>query len=199
MVYAEALLKSKPGATIVIDVKSSRRLAQVIEQRGGKALLWKSGHSLMKEKLRESHAPLGGELSGHIFFKDRWYGFDDGLYAAARLLEILSECNMSASDYFGKFPEDCATPEILVPIAEGMGEDIIKKLQSHAAQFAGKALLIDGLRVDYSDGWGLVRSSNTMPCLTLRFEAETPSALLAIQNEFKSRLLAVCPTLTLPF
>ncbi len=199
MVFAEALLKCEPGVRIVIDVKSSRYLAQMITECGGEAIFWKSGHSLMKEKMRESRAALGGELSGHIFFKDRWYGFDDGLYAAARLLEILSKESLDASGYLNKFLNGVSTPEILVPVEEGEGEKIVHRLRSQAKLFEGDVLLIDGVRVDYAQGWGLVRSSNTMPCLTLRFEADSESALRIIQTKFKERLRAVCPALELPF
>lgn len=199
MVYAEALLKRDPGATIIIDVKSSRRLAQKITELGGNAVFWKSGHSLMKEKMRETHAALGGELSGHVFFKDGWYGFDDGLYAAARLLEILSAQASTPSEYLSKFVDGYSTPEILVTVAEGEAHRIINLLESQLTQFEGDVLLIDGVRVDYAQGWGLVRASNTMPCLTLRFEAESEAALLTIQAKFKTCLHTVCPTLNLPF
>ncbi len=199
MVFAEALLKREYGARIVIDVKSSRYLAQMITESGGEAIFWKSGHSLMKEKMRETRAALGGELSGHIFFKDRWYGFDDGLYAAARLLEILSKESSDASAYLNRFLNGVSTPEILVPVEEGKGEKIVDRLRSQAKLFEGDVLLIDGVRVDYAQGWGLVRSSNTMPCLTLRFEADSESALRIIQTKFKERLRAVCPALELPF
>ena len=199
MVYAKELLSRQPGATILIDVKSSRRIIDYVEQLGGQVVMWKSGHSLMKEKMREMNIPFGGELSGHMFFKDRWYGFDDGLYAASRLLEILSAVDDTAHEFFSAFPEGYFTPEILVPVLEGQAKGIIERMQSNASEFEGEALLIDGLRVDYPDGWGLVRASNTMPYLTMRFEAESPSALLAIQQKFKARLVAVCPTLDLPF
>ena len=199
MAFAIDVLRRSPGATIVLDVKTSRLLIELIEQQGGEALIWKSGHSLMKQKMSESHALLGGELSGHVFFKDRWYGFDDGLYAAARLLEILSCSEKNASALFAEFPEDCATPELLVFLPEGENAKIVAKVQTMVGQFSGQPLLIDGLRVNYPDGWGLVRASNTMPCLTFRFEAESMTALSRIQQEFKTCLQTISPTLELPF
>ena len=199
MAFVEDVLSRAPGATVVLDVKSSRLLVEQIQKQGGQPLIWKSGHSLMKAKMRETQALLGGELSGHVFFKDRWYGFDDGLYAAARLLEILSRSSKSSYTYFAGFPEDITTPEILIPLQEGEGKKLVQRIQSQAGQFSGKALLIDGLRVDYADGWGLVRASNTMPYLTLRFEAESVDSMARIQQEFKMCLQQVCPDLTVPF
>ena len=199
MAYVSDVLPKINRGTVIVDVKTSRRVVQLVEDLDGNAIIWKSGHSLMKEKMRETQAVFAGELSGHVFFNDRWYGFDDGVYAAARLLEILANENQSSSDYFKQFPEGIATPEILVMVAEGQAAKIVAALQGKAQQFSGKPLLLDGLRVDYAEGWGLVRASNTMPCLTLRFEADCTQTLHNIQNEFKQHLLSVDAALDLPF
>jgi phosphomannomutase/phosphoglucomutase len=170
-----------------------------VEQHGGKPLMWKTGHSLVKAKMRETGAPLGGEMSGHIFFKDRWYGFDDGLYAGARLLELASRLE-DPSATLNALPQSTSTPELHLQMAEGENMALIAKLQKEA-HFPGaqQIITIDGLRVEYADGFGLARSSNTTPVVVMRFEAESQESLQRIQQEFKRVLLAAKPDAALPF
>ena len=197
MLFSEDILSRNPGAEIIFDVKCSRLLANVIREAGGKATMWRTGHSLIKQKIKESGALLGGEMSGHIFFKERWYGFDDALYSAARLLEILSNTEQTSDEIFAKYPEDVSTPELNITVTDENKFDIVKALQ--AKTFAGgEANHIDGVRVDYPDGWGLVRASNTTPVLVLRFEAETSEALERIRNDFEQKLHEVDNTLVIP-
>jgi len=197
MLFSEEILKRNPGAEIIFDVKCSRLLAKVIEEAGGKATMWRTGHSLIKQKIKESGALLGGEMSGHIFFKERWYGFDDALYSAARLLEILTNTEETAEEIFAKYPEDVSTPELNITVTDENKFDIVTALQ--AKTFAGgNANHIDGVRVDYPDGWGLIRASNTTPVLVLRFEAETESALQRIRDEFEQKLHEVDNSLIIP-
>jgi phosphomannomutase/phosphoglucomutase len=185
MLYARAILANQPGAQIVFDVKCSARLAEVIEQAGGEACMWKTGHSLIKEKLRETAAPLAGEMSGHLFFNDRWYGFDDAIYAAARLLELLSAESRSASAIFAELPEPVTTPEIRLDLNEGEPARLMQALMQQANDFSeARVTTIDGLRVDFANGWGLVRASNTQPCLVMRFEGTDQAQLNAIQQRF---------------
>jgi phosphomannomutase/phosphoglucomutase len=197
MLFAEDVLSRNPGAEILFDVKCSRLLPQVIEQAGGKATMWKTGHSLIKRQMKACGALLAGEMSGHIFFKERWYGFDDGLYSAARLLEILSGRYEDADAIFSAYPEDISTPEINIEVREDNKFALVEALQQ--AAFPGGAVShIDGVRVDYADGWGLMRASNTTPVLVLRFEAENDAALSRIKHEFQSRLSAIDPGLLIP-
>lgn len=197
MLFSEDILSRNPGAEIIFDVKCSRLLANVIREAGGKATMWRTGHSLIKQKIKESGALLGGEMSGHIFFKERWYGFDDALYSAARLLEILSNTEQTSDEIFAKYPEDVSTPELNITVTDENKFDIVAALQ--AKTFAGgEANHIDGVRVDYPDGWGLVRASNTTPVLVLRFEAETSEALERIRNDFEQKLHEVDNTLVIP-
>ncbi|WP_417533748.1 phosphomannomutase/phosphoglucomutase [Marinobacterium stanieri] len=197
MLFAEDVLSRNPGAEILFDVKCSRLLPQVIEQAGGKATMWKTGHSLIKRQMKASGALLAGEMSGHIFFKERWYGFDDGLYSAARLLEILSARSEDADAIFTAYPEDISTPEINIEVREDNKFTLVEALQQ--AEFPGGSVShIDGVRVDYADGWGLMRASNTTPMLVLRFEAESQAALNRIKSEFQSRLSAIDSTLLIP-
>ena len=199
MLFAQDVLSRQPGSEILFDVKCSRHLPQVISQAGGQPLMWKTGHSLLKAKMHELGAPLAGEMSGHIFFKERWYGFDDGLYAGARLLEILSHNTLSASEIFKGLPDSVNTPELKILIPEEEKLQFMQELIK-AAKFADAQInVIDGLRVDFADGWGLVRVSNTTPCLTLRFEAENEAALERIQKQFRSQILTVDNKLELPF
>ena len=185
MLYARAILANQPGAQIVFDVKCSARLAEVIEQAGGEACMCKTGHSLIKEKLRETAAPLAGEMSGHLFFNDRWYGFDDAIYAAARLLELLSAESRSASEVFAELPEPVTTPEIRLDLNEGEPAQLMQALMQQANHFSeARVTTIDGLRVDFANGWGLVRASNTQPCLVMRFEGTDQAQLNAIQQRF---------------
>ena len=161
--------------------------------------MWKTGHSLVKAKLRETGAPLGGEMSGHIFFKDRWYGFDDGLYSGARLLEILTR-ESDPSALLNSLPQSDSTPELHLELKEGENVALMDMLRRDAV-FPGneQIITIDGLRVEYADGFGLARSSNTTPVIVMRFEAETPEALARIQGQFKSVILAAKPDAVLPF
>jgi phosphomannomutase/phosphoglucomutase len=200
MLFAEEVLSRNPGAEIIFDVKCTRNLYPWIRKHGGRPLLWKTGHSLMKAKLKETGAPLAGEMSGHLFFKDRWYGFDDGLYSGARMLELLSRVD-NASKLLESLPDSISTPEINVDLQrEGENHKVIESLQK-TAKFEGSTSVntIDGLRVEYPDGFGLMRASNTTPVLVLRFEADNDAALARIQKEFKKVLLSAKPDARVPF
>ena len=199
MLFAADTLTRHPGREILYDVKCTRHLAPWIVAHGGKPVMWKTGHSLVKAKMREMNAPLGGEMSGHMFFKDRWYGFDDGLYAGARLLELLSR-ESDPSAVLNALPQSISTPELQLKLAEGENFALIEKLQREA-NFPGAndVIKIDGLRVEYPDGFGLARSSNTTPTVVMRFEAESQEALMRIQTEFKRVMLVVKPDVVLPF
>jgi phosphomannomutase len=193
MLFAQDVLSRVPGGTIVFDVKCSQRLAPAIEAAGGKALMFKTGHSLIKAKMKEIDSPLGGEMSGHIFFKERWFGFDDGTYAGARLLEILSR-SPNANAVLHALPTSFSTPELNVKCAEGEPHVLVAQLVAQAS-FAAPAQVntIDGLRVDWPDGFGLIRASNTTPVLVLRFEGHTPEALHRIETEMLALLRTVKP------
>jgi phosphomannomutase len=193
MLFSRDVLSRVPGGTIVFDVKCSQRLAPAIEVAGGKALMYKTGHSLIKAKMREVGSPLGGEMSGHIFFKERWYGFDDGTYAGCRLLEIVSQA-ADAGVLLNALPTSFSTPELNVPVTEGQAHSLVDQLVAKAG-FAAPAVIntIDGLRVDWPDGFGLVRASNTTPVLVLRFEGQTHAALERIQTAMLSLLRSVKP------
>jgi phosphomannomutase/phosphoglucomutase len=199
MLFAQDVLTRHPGEQILYDVKCTRHLAPWITERGGKPLMWKTGHSLVKAKMRETGAPLGGEMSGHVFFKDRWYGFDDGMYAGARMLELLSR-EKDPSAVLNALPQSVSTPELQLKLKEGESFPLIAKLQREA-QFPGsdQIITIDGLRVEYPDGFGLARSSNTTPVIVMRFEAESQAALQHIQAEFKRVILAAKPDAVLPY
>ncbi len=199
MLYAKQVLSIKTGSEIIYDVKCSRHLGLQIKKMGGRPVMWKTGHSLMKAKLRETGAALAGEMSGHIFFNDRWFGFDDALYTAARLLEILSGDDRSSSEVFADFPDSINTPELNVALKEGENFSFMASLIAKANFPDGKIIDIDGLRVDFNDGWGLVRASNTTPSLVIRFEADNNEALNRIQTQFKSLMLAVKNDIQLPF
>ena len=197
MLFAEDVISRNPQAEIIYDVKCTRLLEPFIHTLGGTPTMWKTGHSLIKSKMIDTGALLAGEMSGHIFFKERWYGFDDGIYSAARLCEILAKSNVPASRLFSRFPADVSTPEINIEVTEDEKFDLVAQLQQ--AQFSsGKVSTIDGIRVDYTDGWGLVRASNTTPVLVLRFEGETQAVLERIHNEFQHHLHAVDAKLTVP-
>lgn len=199
MLYARDVLSRNPDAEIIYDIKCTTNLAKIIEQAGGKPLMWKTGHSLVKAKLKETGALLAGEMSGHIFFKERWYGFDDGLYTAARLLEILSNDNRPVDEVFDELPDNINTPELNMQTAEGENHPLVEKLVA-SANFPGAVITtIDGLRVDFEDGFGLVRASNTTPCLVFRFEAESETALDRIQNDFRNLVLSLAPDAEMPF
>jgi phosphomannomutase/phosphoglucomutase len=199
MLFAADVLTRHPNAQILYDVKCTRHLGAWIAQHGGQPLMWKTGHSLVKAKLRETGAPLGGEMSGHVFFKDRWYGFDDGMYAGARMLELLTRV-ADPSALLNALPVSSSTPELHLQLEEGENVELIEKLRRDA-HFAGAERIvdIDGLRVEYADGFGLARSSNTTPVVVLRFEAETPAALERIQGQFRDVILAAKPDAKLPF
>lgn len=197
--YATDVLSRNPGETIIFDVKCSRHVALAIEAAGGVPLMWQTGHSLIKAKLAETNAPLAGEMSGHIFFKERWYGFDDGLYTAARLLEILSKHD-NPSAVLEALPKDVSTPELKLEMAEGEPHPFVERLQKEGSfPTATQRITIDGIRAEYEDGFGLARASNTTPVVVLRFEAQNETALTRIQQEFKDALLTLNPQLTLPF
>jgi phosphomannomutase/phosphoglucomutase len=199
ILYARDVLSRHPGGEIIYDVKCSRTLDAEIRKAGGKATMWKTGHSFIKAKLRESGALLAGEMSGHIFFKERWYGFDDGLYTAARLLELLSRDPRPTQEIFASLPNTLNTPELNLKFAEGEHFTVIKELVQRARFPDAKLTTIDGLRADFADGFGLVRASNTTPVLVLRFEADNQSALERIQNRFRELILSVRPGMALPF
>lgn len=199
MLFAKDILARNPGADVLFDVKCSRQLNQVISGYGGRPIMWKTGHSPMKAKMVETGALIGGEYSGHIFIKDRWYGFDDGLYAMARLLEIITLRDQTIDDIFSAFPQLLTTPEIKVPVSDNLKFELIKKLAETGDFQQGNVTTIDGVRVDYSKGWGLVRASNTSPALTLRFEAENQEALNIIKQIFKRELLKIDANLALKF
>jgi phosphomannomutase/phosphoglucomutase len=197
MLFAEDIISRNPGAEIIFDVKCSRLLANVIREAGGKPTMWRTGHSLIKQKIKESGALLGGEMSGHIFFKERWFGFDDALYSAARFLEILDKTDLTAEELFEKYPEDVSTPELNITVTDESKFEIVTALQTKEFS-GGDANHIDGVRVDYPDGWGLVRASNTTPVLVLRFEAETAEALERIRGQFEQKLHEVDSSLIIP-
>ena len=199
MLFAADMLTREPGATVIYDVKSTRNLKPWIERHGGVPFLWKTGHSLIKAKMKEIGAALAGEMSGHTFFKERWYGFDDGLYAGARLLEILSRHDDSSA-VLDALPDALSTPEITIECAEGEHHALIAELVA-TAQFPGASAVIriDGLRVEYPDGFGLARGSNTTPVIVLRFEADNPQAIERIKGEFRRVLKATKPGIEIPF
>ncbi len=199
MLFASDVLERNPGAVIVYDVKCTGRLPGHILRHGGSPLMWKTGHSLIKAKMRETEAELAGEMSGHFFFGERWYGFDDGIYAAARLLEILAAKDESPSEQLKALPNGTSTPEIKVDAPDGNPHAFVERFRDTAKFQGGRLSTIDGLRVDWPDGWGLVRASNTMPVLVLRFDADSPAALRRIQDAFREQLLALQPDLALPF
>jgi phosphomannomutase/phosphoglucomutase len=199
MLFAADVLTRAPGATIIYDVKSTRNLKPWITRHGGQPLLWKTGHSLIKAKMKETGAALAGEMSGHTFFGERWYGFDDGLYAGARLLEILARHDDPGGVLEG-LPDAVSTPELNLACREGEQHTLIERLQQ-TASFPGAVdvIRIDGLRVEYPDGFGLARASNTTPVIVLRFEADDDAALARIQAEFRRVLATVVPGVVLPF
>ncbi len=191
MLFAKDVLPHNQGAAVIYDVKCSRYLKSVIEAAGGRAEMWRTGHSLIKARMKLLEAPLAGEMSGHIFFKARWYGFDDAMYAAARVAEIMVKARASAADIFAEVPEGASTPELKIALAEEQLHTTMDKLKQ-TMDFPGADVIgLDGLRVEFADGWGLIRPSNTTPCLTLRFEAEDAAALDRIQAEFRRLLTAV--------
>jgi phosphomannomutase/phosphoglucomutase len=199
MLYAKDVLARNPGATIIFDVKCSRHLAKFIAKHGGQPMMWKTGHSLIKRKMKETGALLAGEMSGHIFFKERWFGFDDGMYTAARLLEILAAERKSVAEVFQSLPDAVSTPELRVDLLEGQQNVFMTRLLEKATIKGAVLTTIDGLRADFEDGWGLIRASNTTPSLILRFEANTEAALKRIKEEFRALMRKVDPSVPLPF
>lgn len=199
MLYAQAILAKHPQAKIIYDVKCTNHLEKVIKALGGEPIMWKTGHALIKAKMAESNAQLAGEMSGHFFFKDKWFGFDDALYAGARLLEILSQQTKSSDALFAEIPNSVNTPELKVEVDEAEKFDLMQALIAHADFDEAHLSTIDGLRVSFAEGWGLVRPSNTTPCLVMRFEADNSTMLEKIQQRFREWMLSVSPELDLPF
>ena len=201
MLFARDVLSRQPGATVIYDVKCTGHLKGQILDAGGSPLMWRTGHSLIKSKMRETGAELAGEMSGHFFFKERWYGFDDGIYAAARLMEILGGDiqGRTPEEIFSTLPKSVSTPELKIELAEGEHYTFMEKFRQQASFGDATLITIDGLRADWPDGWGLVRASNTTPVLVLRFEADDATALKRIQQVFRKQLLAVDFTLKMPF
>ncbi|WP_051532309.1 phosphomannomutase/phosphoglucomutase [Brackiella oedipodis] len=199
ILFAQDILQRHAGATVIYDVKCSRHVALEVEKAGGQPLMWKTGHSLVKSKLAETGAPLAGEMSGHTFFKERWYGFDDGLYSGTRLLEILSK-HGNPSEVLEAIPQDLSTPELKLQLQEGQAHPLIARLQAEGQFPSAKSLVkIDGVRAEYEDGFGLARASNTTPVIVLRFEAQSKEALQRIQAEFKAAIEQLLPDAKLPF
>ncbi len=199
MLFAADVLSRNAGAEIIFDVKCTRHLFDWVRSHGGQPTMWKTGHSLIKTRMRETGALLAGEMSGHFFFKERWYGFDDGLYAGARLLEILSKVpDLDAA--LAALPDAVSTPELQIPLAEGENVTLINALRQAGGFTQAREIIdIDGVRVEYADGFGLARSSNTTPVVVLRFEADSTQALTRIQEDFRRAILAVRPDARLPF
>lgn len=193
------IVPENPGAKIVFDVKSSHHLSRVVGASGGFGVMCKSGHSFVKQKLFETEALLGGEFSAHIFFKHRWYGFDDGIYVGARFLELMSKYAMSADMLMERLPQSCSTPELFAPVSEEEKFNVMATLREHLRLPNAVLNYLDGIRADYINGWALVRASNTTPALVLRFEADNPEALAILMQSFKTALLAIEPRLQLPF
>lgn len=199
MLYAKHVLTTNPGADIIFDVKCTRDLPALISSLGGRPIMSKTGHSFIKAKLKETGAALAGEMSGHIFFNDRWLGFDDAIYSAARLLEILSLENGSSDEVFAEFPENPSTPEVNIPVSDDSKFAVMEALKYSADFPDANVITLDGLRVEFPDSWGLVRASNTTPCLVARFEGKTPAALASVQDKFRTLLRGVDENLQIPF
>ncbi|MBB1486548.1 phosphomannomutase/phosphoglucomutase [Oceanospirillum sediminis] len=197
MLFAQDVCQRNPGAKVIFDVKCTGNLAKVIEQAGGEPEMWQTGHSLIKARMKATGAALAGEMSGHIFFKERWFGFDDGLYGAIRLLEILAASGQDADSLFSQFPEDISTPELNIQVTDETKFDLVNRLANEGQFGNGQVNKIDGIRVDYDDGWGLCRASNTTPVLVLRFEAKTDAGLERIRSTFISELEKIQPGLKL--
>jgi phosphomannomutase/phosphoglucomutase len=199
MLFAADVLSRNPGAEIIYDVKCSRNVARWIREHGGRPTMWRTGHSLIKARLKETGAPFAGEMSGHLFFKERWYGFDDGLYSGARLLEILSRYADPCAVLEG-LPDSMTTPELQLATAEGENHSLVDALKRNARFPAGtEVITIDGIRVEYPDGFGLARPSNTTPVVVLRFESDTREGLARIQADFRRAILNEKPDAVLPF
>lgn len=199
MLFAKDVLSRQPGSSIIFDVKCTAHLPKAIVKYGGLPIMWKTGHSFMKAKLKETEAALAGEMSGHFFFNERWFGFDDGIYAAARLLEILDQETDTPQEVFDTLPKGVSTPELKVEMTEGEHYMFMKEFEKRVKFEDAKITTIDGIRADFEDGWGLVRCSNTTPCLVIRFDADDETALARIQEQFREQLLKVSADLQLPF
>jgi phosphomannomutase/phosphoglucomutase len=200
MFFARDVLAAHPGAPVLFDVKCTNLLEREICRCGGEPIMWQSGHSLLRPKLRQLGGPLAGEYSGHVFFADRWFGFDDGLYAAARLLELLARDPRSPSEIFAQLPEAVGTPELRLMLPAGQPAFLMRGLRdSLSLTSGGRVTLLDGVRIDFTDAWGLVRASNTLPCLIFRFEAASYDRLAEIQAIFRRAMAEVAPALILPF
>lgn len=199
MLFARDVLMRNPGASIIYDVKCTNHLSGVILGHGGSPVMWKTGHSLIKKKMKETQSELAGEMSGHFFFKERWYGFDDGLYAGCRLLEILAAEGRDADEVFNELPQGVSTHELKIQMEEGEHYRFMEKFRERSKFEGARLTTIDGVRADWSDGWGLVRCSNTTPCLVLRFDADDGDALARIQGVFRAQLLALEPKMAMPF
>ncbi|MFT4174421.1 MAG: phosphomannomutase/phosphoglucomutase [Rhodocyclaceae bacterium] len=198
MLFAADVLSRVPGGQVIYDVKCTRNLAKWVRDHGGEPVMWNTGHALVKAKLKETGAPLAGEMSGHMFFKERWYGFDDGLYTGIRLLEILSRSN-DPSAVLKALPNATSTPELNIKMAEGEPVKLVEKLKNEKFEGEVERITIDGLRVEYADGFGLARSSNTTPVVVLRFEADNEAAIARIQADFRRALVQAWPGVQLPF
>lgn len=199
MLFAKDLLMRCPGSEIIFDVKCSRHLAKIIKESGGRPTMYRTGHSVLKQKMLETGAPLAGEMSGHIFFQEDWFGFDDGIYVGARLLKILAEHIETPEQIFAELPDSVNTPELKLAMLENKKAEFMQRLLTEADFGDAERITIDGLRVEFFDGWGLVRPSNTSPYLILRFEADDEAALDRIKNLFRQQLLGINPSLQLPF
>ncbi|HDZ48990.1 hypothetical protein LCGC14_0072370 [marine sediment metagenome] len=198
MVFASDMLARQPGAKVIFDIKCTGKLVKVISEAGGEPEMWRTGHSLIKARMKETGAQLGGEMSGHIFFQERWYGFDDGLYAAARLVEILANQAEDADTFFGHYPQDVSTPEINISVTDDYKFSLMDKLAREGDFGEGIKTTLDGIRVDYQDGWGLCRASNTTPALVMRFEGKDDAALARIRTVFNNALKRAAPEIELP-
>ena len=199
MIFSKDILSQNQNAKVIYDVKSSSFLANVIKDSGGEPIMCRTGHSYIKKMMRETNAILAGEMSGHVFFNDKWYGFDDGIYCGARMIEILSNQSIESSEIFADLPNSFSTPEINIPVdKDGIQHDFMEKFKSSAIFEDAEISTIDGLRVDYDDGWGLLRASNTTSCLVMRFEAESEERLLEIKNSFISQIRKIDSRLEIP-
>ncbi|MBL4852486.1 MAG: phosphomannomutase/phosphoglucomutase [Gammaproteobacteria bacterium] len=199
VLYAKDVISRNPGAEIIYDVKCSRHLGAAIKRFGGKPVMWKTGHALIKARMKQTGALLAGDMSGHIFFQERWYGFDDALYTAARLLEIVAADLRSSYELFAEIPNGVSTPELKLEMDDAASTTFMQQLLAAADFPDANIITIDGLRVEFEDGWGLVRASNTTPCLVMRFEADNPSSLQRVQGEFRQLMLGLDSALNLPF
>jgi phosphomannomutase/phosphoglucomutase len=199
MLFAADVLKRNPGAQIIYDIKCSNNLTKVIWEKGGEPVMWKTGHSFIKAKMKQSGALLAGEMSGHIFFKERWYGFDDALYSGARLLEILAGDERSPQDVFSDLPDSINTPELRVEMTDSELKNLMDEIITQVDFPDANISMIDGIRADFENGWGLVRASNTTPSLIMRFEGKDKESMLEVQEKFRTLILNINPTISLPF